>query len=362
MIGTRGVPANYGGFETAVEEIGTRLVRSGHKVDVYCRNAGQKVSAYRGMRLINLPAVRRRSLETLSHTGLSVLHAVASRPDAAILFNAANAPFIPILRSAGIPVAVHMDGLEWQRQKWVGAGARYYRRAEARAARSGAPLIADARGIANHLKAEYGVTSHFIPYGAPITDAGQDRLAEFGLTSFGYHLVVARFEPENHVHMIVRGYLESEGTLPLVVVGGAPYSNDYQGEISQLAALGDIRLTGSIWDQGLLTQLYGNCRSYLHGHSVGGTNPSLLRAMGSRAPVSAFDVTFNREVAGENARYFQDSASVAAAILLDEQRPEDARTRGEAGQRHVANHYRWDSVARDYESLLLSMTHGTGSG
>ena len=139
MIGTRGVPAQYGGFETAVEEIGKRLVQRGHDVTVYCRNEGQRTPMHEGMRLINLPALRKRSVETLSHTGASVMHSLIDRPDAVVLFNAGNAPFLRMLKRRHIPVALHVDGLEWKRAKWQGLGAQYYRHAEAIAARSASP-------------------------------------------------------------------------------------------------------------------------------------------------------------------------------------------------------------------------------
>ena len=139
------------------------------------------------------------------------------------------------------------------------------------------------QGIADYLKAEYGRESHLIAYGAPIIDPGDDRLGELDLAPGQYHLVVARMEPENHVDVIVEGYAGSGCELPLVVVGSAPYGERVQAP-GQGAAAGDadVRLLGGLWDQDLLNQLYANCRSYLHGHSVGGTNPSLLRAMGCR--------------------------------------------------------------------------------
>jgi glycosyltransferase involved in cell wall biosynthesis len=355
MIGTRGVPAKYGGFETAIEEIGARLVERGHKVDVYCRNPEQDLKHHLGMRLINLPAVRKRSLETLSHTGLSVAHAVVGRPDAAIVFNAANAPYLPLLRAARIPAAVHMDGLEWKREKWAGAGARYYKRAEEKAARSGLPLIADARGIAEHLHTAYGRDSHFIPYGAPILDVGSDKLADQGLKSRQYHLVVARMEPENHVADIVEGYVKARSRHPLVVVGSAPYGNEYMDRVRKLATDGDVHLLGGVWDQDLLNQLYANSLSYLHGHSVGGTNPSLLRALGCGAPVTAYDVNFNREVTAGHARFFGDADSVSRAIVADDQAPDTAIERGMLGKTHAAEHYRWDDVTDKYEQLLVGM-------
>jgi glycosyltransferase involved in cell wall biosynthesis len=355
MIGTRGVPAQYGGFETAVEEVGKRLVERGHRVTVYCRNADQSLDSYLGMELVNLPALRKRSVETLSHTGLSVLHAMRHRPDAAVLFNAGNAPYIGWLKVARIPTAIHMDGLEWKRAKWAGFGAKYYKRAERVAARSGLALIADAQGIADYLTKEYGRDSHLIAYGAPILNPGTDLLIDYNVVPGKYHLVVARLEPENHVDVIVEGYRRSGSDLPLIVVGSAPYGDDHIAHIKSLAADSDVRLVGGVWDQELLNQLYAHARSYLHGHSVGGTNPSLLRALGCGAPITAYDVNFNAEVTAGHARFFTTADDVAVAIKEDDTDPLGAVDRGEAGRAHVAEAYRWDDVADKYEQMLRSL-------
>lgn len=359
MIGTRGVPAKYGGFETAIEEIGSRLVKRGYAVDVYCRNPEQKIREHKGMRLINLPALRTRTLETLSHSGLSVAHAVFARPDAAIVFNAANAPYLPLLKVARIPAAVHVDGLEWKREKWKGAGARYYKSAEKMAVASGLPLIADARGIADRLQATYGRDSYFLPYGAPILDVGSARLRQLDLHRRAYHLVVARMVPENHVAQIVDGYALAGSRHPLVVVGTATYGSEYMSKVEAFARGGDVRLVGAVWDQDLLDELYGNSLSYLHGHSVGGTNPSLLRALGCGAPVTAFDVNFNREVTAGHARFFDNPAAVSRAVLEDDRDPEGAVARGQRGKAHAARTYRWEDVTDGYEVLLLDLVRGS---
>jgi len=358
MIGTRGVPAKYGGFETAVEEVGRRLVDRGHRVTVYCRNPEQSLTEHLGLELVNLPALRKRSLETLSHTGLSVLHAIGHKPDAAVLFNAGNSPYIGWLKARRIPTAVHMDGLEWKRAKWAGAGAKYYKRAERVAARSGLALIADAQGIADHLKAEYGRDSHLIAYGAPILHPGEDLLAEYNLVPGEYHLVVARMEPENHVDVIVDGYRRSGSHFPLIVVGSAPYGDGYIAHIRSLAGDSNVHFVGGIWNQELLNQLYAHARSYLHGHSVGGTNPSLLRALGCGAPVTAFDVNFNAEVTAGHARFFTTAEDVAVAIKGDDEDQLGAEDRGEAGRAHVAKAYCWDDVTDRYEAMLVGLLRG----
>jgi glycosyltransferase involved in cell wall biosynthesis len=361
MVGTRGVPARYGGFETAIEEVGRRLAAAGHRVVVYCRTAPghegrteqHRPAQHLGMELVHLPAARKRSLETLSHSALSVGHLLAHRTDVAFVFNAANAPLLPLIRAARIPVATHVDGLEWQRAKWGGAGRRYYRTAESLAVRWSDALIADAVGIADYYRREFDAPTTLLTYGAPLIAPGSDRLAELGLEPRGYHLVVARFEPENHVDVIVDGYRRSGATKPLVVVGSAPYSDEYTGRVHGLADE-RVRFLGGVWDQQQLDQLYGNCFTYLHGHSVGGTNPSLLRAIGAGAAVLAFDVDFNREVTAEAGRYFSDAADVATLVEAAESAPDAVAKDGQRA-RELAAGYDWDDVAAGYEKLARGL-------
>jgi glycosyltransferase involved in cell wall biosynthesis len=352
MVGTRGVPARYGGFETCIEEVGYRLADRGHEVVVYCRGAKpeEQLPEYRGMRLVHLGAMRKRSLETLSHTALSAFHLVRHRTDVALVFNAANAPFLPVIRAARIPLATHVDGLEWQRGKWGPMGQRYYKLAEKLSVRWSDALIADAQGIADYYRETFDAPTDLIAYGAPIIgNGGGSRLAELGLSQQQYHLVVARFEPENHVDVIVEGYVKSSATLPLIVVGSAPYADEYTQKVTALAD-DRVRLLGGVWDQELLDQLYANSLTYLHGHSVGGTNPSLLRAIGAGAAVTAFDVVFNREVLNTAGTYFRTPDDVAARIEESEADPAATGARGELSRRRAAQ-YDWNDVADKYEKL-----------
>ncbi len=351
MIGTRGVPARYGGFETAVDEIGRRLVERGHAVTVFCRPGGEEVGPHHlGMSRVVLPVIPRRSLETLSHTALSVLHPALRGTDAAVVFNAANAPLLPVVRARGVPVATHVDGLEWRRAKWGPAGRRYYRLAEALAVRWSDALIADSRGIQEYYREEFDAPTRLIAYGAPILDgARSERLAELNLEPGGYHLVVARFEPENHVREIVQGYVHSAATLPLVVVGSAPYSDAYTRAVHDLAD-DRVRFLGGIWDQQLLDQLYLNCLTYMHGHSVGGTNPSLLRAAGAGAFVLAVDVVFNREVTADHAWYFRGPEDLSRLVVRAEANRAEVRALG-CALRDAITRYSWDGVALEYERL-----------
>ena len=355
-MGTRGVPALYGGFETAVEEIGKRLVTRGYDVTVYCRNPGQKLTSYEGMHLVNAPAVRHRMTETLSHTALSTAHAIIrDHPDVVLLLNAGNAPLLKPLALAGIPTAIHLDGLESKREKWRGAGAKYYRWAEKASVQWGVEVIADAQAIADHVRLQYGRACVVIPYGAEVINPPADRLGELGLEDHAFHLIVARFEPENHVLDAVHAFRASAENRPLVVVGSAPYSQWYVDRVHDAARHDPrIRFTGGIYDQALLDQLYGHCLTYVHGHSVGGTNPSLLRAMGAGAPVLAYDVEFNREVTAGQAYFWPDAAALTRIWDDIASGAEDGRLeelRG-LGQQRVRDAYQWDAVTDDYEALI----------
>jgi glycosyltransferase involved in cell wall biosynthesis len=360
MIGTRGVPAHYGGFETAIEEIGQRLVARGHRVVVYSRGS-EPSSEHLGMERKRLASVQRKQLETLSHTALSSMHsALRLNPDVAFVFNAANSPFLPFFRSARIPVALHMDGLEWKRAKWNAGGQRYYRWSEAFGVRWADALIADAPGIADYYRDEFGVPTELIRYGAPILKGlPEDGVRDLGLTPGGYHLVVARFEPENHVLDIVDGYRRSEAQHPLVVVGSAPYAASYTRSIEEMAASDDrIRLLGGVWDQPLLDALYHHALTYVHGHSVGGTNPSLLRAIGAGTPVIAYDVNFNREIIGDHGLYFSSAEDVTASVENAERDPARALEAALELADQARREFDWDDVADEYGLLAARLAGG----
>lgn len=367
LVGTRGVPARYGGFETALEEVGKRLAATGHDVVVYCRTgnsrSGEDPDRYLGMQLVHLPATRKRTLETLSHTFLSALDAMRRRRfDAIVLCNAANAAAVPLLRLRG-PVAVHVDGLEWRRAKWGPLGQAFYRVSEALSVRWADALIADAYGIERYYEDEFGARTVGIAYGAPdLGEVGDDKLAEVGVKKHEFHVLVARFEPENHVDLMIEGYLASNAQLPLLVVGSTPYPGEYDEKIKALAARSDrVHLLGGVWDQDLLDQLYANALTYLHGHSVGGTNPSLLRAMGTGTQTIAYDVVFNREVAGPTALYGSTPAQIARDLDAAEADVQETVRRGEVLAVRARELYDWDHVAAQYAELCRRMAEGESS-
>lgn len=363
LLGTRGVPAHYGGFETAVEEIGSRLAARGHEVLVYCRD-GTGAAEHRGMRLVHQRAVHARTLETLSHTAASVRHARTAGLDVAIVFNAANSPLVPALRAAGTPVAIHVDGLEWKRAKWAGVGRFYYRRAEAIAVAFADCLIADAEAIVAYYRGRFGVECTLLRYGAPVLEQPPlHRLGELSLTPKGYHLAIARLEPENNIHLIVEGYRDSRLTEPLVVVGAHRYPTAYTRRLDKLLASDRrVRAIGAVYDQELIDALYAGAMTYAHGHSVGGTNPSLLRAMGAGTLTLASDNPFNREVLDSAGWYFRTPADLTGLYHHLATDPGVAEDYARRARERAEKFYDWDEVAAGYEQMCLELAAGGRRG
>lgn len=362
MLGTRGLPATYGGFETAVEQIAPRLVERGHAVTVYCRTESQ-LDMWNGVRLVHRPALRRKTMETLSHTAACLPHALRQPNPIVVGFNAATAPTLIPFRLRRVPLAIHVDGLEWRRAKWSSVGQTYYRLAERLAARLADDIVADARGIQDYYLETYNRSTTYIPYGTKIISQPRSQLRTLRANSLkphNYHLIVARFEPENHVKEMVQAYRDSAARLPLVVVGDAAYRSRYIDELMELLRrTTNIKWLGRVDDSDMLDELYRGCRLYLHGHSVGGTNPSLLRAMGAAAAVVAFDVNFNREVLGDTGEFFPDQPTLACQIANAETDVESTVNRGAAAQARARSNFRWSSVVEAYERMLIAIRQPT---
>lgn len=362
ILGGRGIPANYSGFDTLIEEIGGRLAAEpGFEVTVYCRRRyyESRPPRVRGVRCVYLPALPGKGIESISHTTFSVLHLLPRACDLAFVVDPANAPFALPLAAKRIPVVFHTDGLGWMRSKWGGLSRRYYKWVEGLCARTATALVTDSRAMQQYYLREWDAPSAFIPYGAVTTGGADDSaLTRLGLAPGGYWLVVTRIEPENNTDLIVREYLASGSALPLVVVGGARYASAYSQQLFAQASE-RVRFVGPIYAPAALNGLYAQALCYLHGHEVGGTNPGLLRAMHAGAPCLAVDIGFNREVLDQAGRYFAKTAGSLAGLLREvECDPGDRTARGRAGQERASRLYRWDAVASAYAELFRRL--GTG--
>jgi glycosyltransferase involved in cell wall biosynthesis len=363
IIGSRGFPHVYSGYETLVAELAPRLVAKGHDVLVYCHAPlfPARPARVRGVRLAYVPAIESKSLGTLSNGFLSTLDAVRRRPDVILYVNAANGFFGPLTRCLGIPSAINVDGLEWLRPKWKGLGARVFRAAAWMATRTMDRVITDADAMAAVYREEFGAASDVIAYGAYPRGSAQPRLIEaFGLEPQGYYLVVGRLIPDNNADLIVKGFERCRSKRRLVIVGDVPYRDRYAEGVR---ATKDPRVlfTGYVKDPALLAELYCHAYAYLHGHEFGGTNPTLLKALGFGCCILALDTVFSREVLRGDTHGipFGKSPEALAACLdgvdLDEARV--AAFRGRARSR-IQERYTWDRVADEYEACLSRVARG----
>lgn len=367
IMGTRGIPARYGGFETLSEELAPRLAARGHEVWVYGRPHAigslpqapvRGRATYKGVHLRLLPAPRAKHAETVIHTLLSAADLRGPRPDAVLLCNAANAATVPLLRARGARVVVHTDGLEWRRRKWGGLARRWHRFGARLVARWADALVADSRWVQRYWAEKLGAKTVFIPYGAPAGPVGtSEALADLGLEPRRYVLYVARFEPENNPDLVVEAFRRVESDFPLVLVGKAPYATALAQRLEELAAR-DRRVVLAGPHYGApYAELQSHAACYVQASEVGGTHPALVEAMGYGGRVVVNDIPEHREVVGDAALVYEynDAASLADKIqqMLDDTAL--AERLQAAARRRVRALYDWEKVASSYESLLLGL-------
>ncbi len=368
ILGTRGVPPHYGGFETFAAELGTRLVARGHRVAVYCRPltlyhlpAGEgrgEGQTWNGIERIVLPAIRHKYFETVSHSFLSTLDALRRGFDVVLVCNAANAFVLPLLRAARIPVAINVDGIERFRRKWNLLGRMVYSAGESLSVMFADRLIADAQVIADYYREYFAADAIVIPYGSDFPDEqDSDILQRLGLTARDYILYVSRFEPENNPLEVVMAYERiGGGGPPLVMVGEGLYAKDLVRELHRHRS-DRILFPGAVYGAGYRT-LQRNALIYVQATEVGGTHPAMIEAMASGGLVLAHDTPENREVGGDAVRYFnlrpvENLSGMLQECLAETALREELRRRGK--ERGKAR-YRWETVILSYEQLFAELS------
>jgi len=359
ILGTRGIPASYGGFETFAEHLSTRLVARGHEVTVYCRAhyVSPRQLEYHGVKLKVLPTIRHKYFDTVVHTFLSAIHAVSGRYDAALICNCANAPFSPILRLTGTPVAINVDGLEHKRKKWGWLGRRYYRFAEYLSTLVPNEMVTDARVIQDYYLTRHNTSSMMIAYGSEV-ERRVDRSAvrKWRVEPNRYVLYVSRLEPENNAHLVIEAFKKVRTAYRLLIVGDAPYAEQYINSL-KARARGDKRIifTGFVFGQDYRA-LQQNAYCYVHATEVGGTHPALLEAMGYGNCVLTLATPENIEVVGEAGVPYIDEFDLAEKlqrVLRDGSLVQAYRNRA---QQRVQSQYDWDTVVDQYEQLFARMS------
>jgi glycosyltransferase involved in cell wall biosynthesis len=364
IVGTRGIPNRYGGFERFAEQISSRLADRGHRVTVYCRRAFTRPDDIydRRVRRVVVPSLHQKHLDTWVSTKLAALHVAFSDNDVVLLCNVANSPFAYIPRMFGKPVVLNVDGLDRKREKWKGLGAQVLHFCEWMSSFSSNQLVTDAKAIHNYYLEKYGSESVVIAYGseAPESDASSEGTASdysldgFGLEDGGYVLYVSRLEPENNPDLVLRAWSKVRSDWPLVMVGDNPYKPRYA---EQLKSLGDerVRFQGAIYGDGYWA-LQKHAGIFVFACEIGGVHPALIEAMAAGNAVLYLDTSENAETAGEAAMRFAKSEEDLAAklqSLLDD--PSARRQLAHRAKQRADALYRWDAVAEKYEGLFQQL-------
>ena len=354
------MPANYGGFETFAEQLGTRLVDRGHRVTVYGRNASVPAGTTRfgGIDVVRLPAPRSKYLETVVHTLFAAIHSLPKGFDLVYVCNSANVPAAIILTLFRRRVVLNVDGLEWNRRKWGRVGRTYYRGCAWLAARLPIHVVTDARVIQRYYAKTYGRQTDYFPYGTDVGVVPDDgTLARLGLEPGRYVLYVSRLEPENNAHVVLDAYALVEGDVPLAMVGDAPYARDY---IAALHSTSDprVRFLGAIYGHGYHV-LRSHALAYIQATEVGGTHPALVEAMGAGNVIIANDVPEHRETLEDAGLYYRGHRELAEAIrtvLTDPVMAEDLRRRA---RQRATDVFAWDSITDSYERWFRRVVEGS---
>src|SRR5262245_15592045 len=356
ILGTRGIPANYGGFETFAEELSTRLATRGHEVTVYGRSNNIRYTGteYKGVKLVILPTIGTKHLDTVFHTFLSVFHAIPRRFDALLICNAANAVFAGVPRITGTPVALNVDGIERKRRKWGLAGRTYYRISEYLATMIPNVIVTDAVVIQDYYRQRYGVPSTMISYGADCSSTPTTEIQQrLGVNAREYVLYVSRLEPENNAHLVIEAYGAVRTEKPLLIVGDAPYAHEY---IAGLKSTRDsrVRFPGALYGTAY-RELQSHAYLYVHATEVGGTHPALIEAMGAGNCVFAYDTPENREVLGDCGLFFSSVEELSGLLQKAVDDPRFVESfRGRARARAQAL-YSWDAITDQYEELFRTL-------
>ena len=362
IIGTRGYPYVYSGYETFIKELAERLVEKDVHVTVYChRNLfKEKPKVVNGVNLVYIPTIETKSLSQLIHSFFSITHACLGKADVIFAVNSANGPFGLITRLFRKSTAINVDGLEWLRPKWKGLGSSYFKWASKQATKWYDVIVNDADEMRRIYLEMFKRDSEVIAYGGNLRYSREPELIEeWGLKPGQYYLIVGRFIPDNNWGIMIEGFRQSRTQRKLVVVGDVPYQDEYSSNLKKLCEI-DERLifTGLVKNRDAVAELFHNAYVYMHGHEFGGTNPTMLEALSFGSSIIALNTPFNREVL-QNEKYglffLKNQASVKNLINEIDSKEELVLKMKESSREGITEKYNWDCIADQYIKVFRDL-------
>lgn len=358
IIGSRGYPYVYSGYETLVKELSERLVEKGHNVTVYCHRPlfKKRPKNINGIDLIYTPAIETKFLSQFVNSFFSFLHVCFSKMDVVLVVNSANGPFGLFTKFLQIPTAINVDGLEWLRPKWRGLGSVYFRVSSKLATLFFDKIITDSVEMSKIYIKKFKKKSNVIAYGPTIIESKKKLvLNKYKLKAKEYYLIVGRLIPDNNSELIIKGFLNSNSSKKIVIVGDVPYNDYFSKRVKRLNSE-KVIFTGYIKDQINLSSLYKDCYAYIHGHEFGGTNPTMINALFLNCEILALNTKFNVEMLkNKKALYFEKELTSVSEIFNEFERNYFNNKKKNKGYK-LPKIYDWNFIADKYEDIFYELT------
>jgi glycosyltransferase involved in cell wall biosynthesis len=362
ICGTRGIPHTYSGTEDVLTELAPRLAARGHDVSVYCRRSvfRERAAFYKGVRLIYLPNIETKALGTPTHTAVAMFNMLLRRPDVIVVWNLPSAPFCILPSLFRRRVAIMVDGFDWRRDKWGPLGKSYlYLSARWIGKICPKGVITDTRDMQRVYREEFGTTSACIPCASNVENGSDpDTVRQYGLEPFKYYLIASRLVPENNAALILDAFERTKTERLLAIAGDANYRSDF---VERLRRTRDkrVRFLGHVGNPNHVKELHCNAFAYVHGHSAGGTNPSLLKALGCGNCVLALNTPSNAEVLGDYGILFEhDAEELYRKLQYVEYHPEIAEAYRRRAPERIREAYSWETITDQYEEFFLRLAAG----
>ena len=357
IIGSRGYPYVYSGYETLVKELSERLVKCEHEVTVYCHRKlfNEKPKKVNGINLVYTPSVNSKVFTQLYNSFFSFIHVCFTKTDIVLVVNSANGPFGLLTKIFRKKTCINVDGLEWLRPKWKGLGSLYFRVASKLATLFFDEIITDSVEMNKVYQDKFGKKSTVIAYGSTMKVKKKSKILEkFSFQKKQYYLIVGRLIPDNNSKLIIEGFLKSNSKKSIVIVGDVPYNDDYVSNIKLLSS-NKVVFTGYVNDQVDLKTLYENCFGYIHGHEFGGTNPTMINALDLNCQILALDTVFNREMLESKSSVLFNKISITKKINEFEERYLELIQKSTSY--NLPKKYDWNFISSQYLEIFQSLTN-----